>query len=500
MAAEQIGALLKSAAWVTTPLSLAALCAALFTWWAAREKQKSLREQITGDKLQGAQIIQVLKIFKDETTRLSALAKILDNDTRASEQIIAKARSGLDLSLNQAEQTSALSARLLVVGGILFSVALVGALLPAPASLPKQAQVFAAKQHDAQAAPVRKPTARLSLVAEREKNVREAIRKLQDTIQNETLLGNGPWATGQYIVALSGETTDQASLSRSLIDDFDKGCGCWRKASLKLSPRGHNAATYWALLGLAILRHQFPSGALAFATTDQYPSGAWGVLPREAHPRSPISAIEQERVASTYITSLAVMALVRAKAELTFAVSDAAAIDRALERAGVWLLRKREPGKALWKDFPDNRNGAVSLAISAQAFHALHLLSTPPREVASVLAIREAMPDLSRVWLESLPLSLASLSDSEPKGEVFVDPRSPTEVNDVFQVSSPWVLIATSDAYRFAGADLQTATTEWIDRVFAQFPLDAVSLNAIEGWHASEAVIGLRYLLGEELL
>jgi hypothetical protein len=112
----------------------------------------------------------------------------------------------------------------------------------------------------------------------------------------------------------------------------------------------------------------------------------------------------------------------------------------------------------------------------------------------------EGLRELSRGWLDVLPRSLPSLHDTERKSEVFVDPPHFDAVNDVFQTSTPWLLLATADAFGMADDETRRALAAWLSETLPHLPLDDAALARVEAWQASEAVIGLRYLLGESSL
>ena len=172
----------------------------------------------------------------------------------------------------------------------------------------------------------------------------------------------------------------------------------------------------------------------------------------------------------------------------------------AIERGVLWINRKREQERATWKDFPNDPAAVSSLAISGIALHTLYAAAQASlprlREVISDAALRE----LGRRWLEAVPRSLPRFDETERKSEVFVNPPHFDAVNDVFQTTTPWVLVATADAFVMADSDTRHELAGWLSAALGALPLGAAELERVSAWQAAEAVIGLRRLLGDQVL
>ena len=111
-----------------------------------------------------------------------------------------------------------------------------------------------------------------------------------------------------------------------------------------------------------------------------------------------------------------------------------------------------------------------------------------------------ALRELGRRWLEALPRSLPRFDETERKSEVFVNPPHFDAVNDVFQTTTPWVLAATADAFGMADPDTRRELFVWLSAALGELPLGAAELERVSAWQAAEAVIGLRRLLGDDVL
>jgi hypothetical protein len=329
--------------------------------------------------------------------------------------------------------------------------------------------------------------------------LREALRKLGDTVATHRY-DRGPWTAGQQIVALAGLTeTPMPWRAADLLGELDPRCQCWHKSTLVLSRDPHNAATAWALQGLARLAQPAPEPVGAYLLRTQRQGGAWGLVPTPGPSGEP-EPVAHSSAESTYVTSLTTLGLLELYQRGLIAAGQRERVLDAIERGVLWINRKREQDRATWKDFPNDPGAVISPAISGMAFHTLYAAHQAPlprvREVVTDAALRE----LGRRWLDAVPRSLPRLDETERKSEVFVNPPQLDAINDVFQTTTPWVLLATADAFAVADPGTRRELAGWLNDALGELALGAVELERVSAWQAAEAMIGLRYILGDTVL
>jgi hypothetical protein len=119
---------LQIASGITTIMGLCAFVAVLYLWYASRQKERSIRQIVTGEGIiRPESVVEILKQFSNEEARLEALQRILGHDTGLSEKII-KRISKVDVGTFSVEQQHLWTRRLFVVGMVLLALSLVAAV------------------------------------------------------------------------------------------------------------------------------------------------------------------------------------------------------------------------------------------------------------------------------------------------------------------------------------------------------------------------------------
>jgi hypothetical protein len=89
---------------ISSVLGLLAVLAYLYTVAQGRRAERSVRQIIQGEPLFNAnQIVHILKLFKDDASRLEALSRLADNDRDHAARVLRKIKNNVDIGKLQAQ-------------------------------------------------------------------------------------------------------------------------------------------------------------------------------------------------------------------------------------------------------------------------------------------------------------------------------------------------------------------------------------------------------------
>jgi hypothetical protein len=140
--------------------------------------------------------------------------------------------------------------------------------------------------------------------------------------------------------------------------------------------------------------------------------------------------------------------------------------------------------------FPENGKKQPSISDSALALHVLHKLTSDTSAI-------------DEWWLSSLPEQVPTATDADEQTEYL--PQEDTGINwmpdSVRRLQLPWTIVATVDAYHTAGVGSRYRAQLFLGALWARLEeLRREIADTRFEFAASELVIGLRYLVGDEVI
>lgn len=281
------------------------------------------------------------------------------------------------------------------------------------------------------------------------------------------------WSSAQILMAISrpGKATiDEERLIRYIRATRLPGCNCWPELNGDDERHAWTFVSGWVMAALA--RKQVPAsaGELAFLLDQQNPDGSWSSIPQQN-----LSAY-----ASVYTTAWAVIGLLaQAEAGLLPDQETASSARASAKRGAAWLLNNRL-SNARWKSYPNLQSSSISESISGVAMHALHL------------AVPEQMEEIDKTWLNSLQDSPVPASTAE-KNYVEIKRGGTLYIDHFEQLTMPWMLIATVDAYVHGTLLQKTRALAWVEGTLSHESVANADLQP-DNWWRAELLIALNYL------
>jgi hypothetical protein len=232
----------------------------------------------------------------------------------------------------------------------------------------------------------------------------------------------------------------------------------------------HVAVSGWVLFALAELNSPATEAQVRFFLKEQKRAGWW----------SAFQAPDNEAFASTFGTAWALIGLQTQLRNKLIPQTMEEDVINAIGNGSSWLITHRLKGPR-WKDYPLNEKGEESDSLSGLVMHALHL--TAP----------DAIIGLKKEWLSHLP-DKPPLDNSV--SSVWVTPRIGDRFTDnSTQITLPWTLIATADAYTAGDYVERALALLWMEQVLDQDAVMHIDTHPQDWWRA-EFLFALRYLAG----
>jgi hypothetical protein len=255
-------------------------------------------------------------------------------------------------------------------------------------------------------------------------------------------------------------------------------CACGREISWDSGKPRISFISGWILLALAEIGEPGTHDELRFLLNQQDHDGWWPVF---------VEVNGDPGFASTYVTAWAIIGLGGQLSRGFVNNEDKSSVAAAIQKGANWLHRE-SGSQSRWKDYPQHIEGQVSDSISGVVLHALHqslhALHQPETEQLQQVDVE---------WLDNLPPSVSI--DDKYQPNFWMYPKGREAQADVFvQITLPWFLIATADAYANESLSQQIKTLAWIERVLDN---DSVmkSDTRPENWWRAELLYAFSYLL-----
>jgi hypothetical protein len=293
-------------------------------------------------------------------------------------------------------------------------------------------------------------------------------------------VGLEPWSIAQAIVAAGGpqETTARPTYAQKAIslirNNKTNGCFCWGEYSGNKADGVCTFIAGWVMLAFSDLGEAISNDEVAHVLSTQNAEGWW-----------PMFEDKTDAVyASTYSTAWMVLGLVEMNKRDLIPPTMRSQAEDAVDRGVSWLQMTRT-GLTRWKAYPNLSNSEEYDSISGLVLHTLH--------VADQSGLRNlGLRDLDRDWLSSLPSVPPKVASRETP---FVEMRGPPEsrVDRFRQITLPWMLIATIDAYPSGTVFRKALASNWIDAALSDHGVSTADANG-NNWERAELLYALKYV------
>lgn len=280
------------------------------------------------------------------------------------------------------------------------------------------------------------------------------------------------WSAAQALSAISSE--ERYAQAQKLFAHFIREkriptCNCWAELNNEDETKSWLFISGWVLRSLAQIGESATVGEVESILRVQNADGSWG----------PSAIFESTEHSSTYTTSWLVIGLSsQLKADL-LPPEVAALVKASLPRALTWLLQKRSPG-ARWKPYPNQANSSISGSVSALVLHTLHT------------AKADDLNDIYLQWLDNIPKIAIPASVGE-NNYVEIRKTQTVQIDHFVQLTMPWMLIATLDAFQYGSLLQRARALLWIEALLSHESMRNADTEQNNWWRA-ELSIALNYL------
>jgi hypothetical protein len=307
--------------------------------------------------------------------------------------------------------------------------------------------------------------------------VRETSRRLAEGLRADL---NDPdkldppsaWTLAQEAAASCGMIKINAEAVRTYFRNLEIACNCWQETPDRPP---HVAVSGWVLFALAELNFPATEAEVRFFLKEQKRDGWWPVF----------QATDKEAFASTFGTAWALIGLQTQLQNGLMPQTLQEEVSNAIGNGSSWLIG-HQGSKSRWKDYPLNEIGEDSDSLSGLVIHALHLTAS------------DSITQLKKDWLDNLP-SIRPANDRS-QNPVWVTLRVGAPMKDEsVQITLPWTLIATADAYAAGNYRERTSALLWMEDALDR---EAVihAETQVQNWWRAEFLLALRYVLARSSL
>ncbi len=319
----------------------------------------------------------------------------------------------------------------------------------------------------------------------------DAIEKLEDLAKEDWRKRDADcWNTADLFLCTRKNSADTSNLyqfEKSILANYDSIYPGWKAspAIRKIHPTDMRA-TAWVLLAESSVKSStnFPN-LLEKILTEQSPEGAWTTFEvRDVSLR--------KEYAATYSTCFTVLYLNNIL-EKTKDLALKKRISEAIDRSKTWLIKARidENGHPIsqWKDYPYQRSGKRSKAISAWVIHTLNKIAY------------SKVKEINQNWLSNGLQNSNNIFDSE---DCDIDYPN-REYNERTKVlTNTATIVAACDIYQSANAynklKINTLINEFIQKTsqtnFIKLPDDSYVFD----FRRADLLFALKYLKDNKLL
>ena len=247
---------------------------------------------------------------------------------------------------------------------------------------------------------------------------------------------------------------------------FAPDCFCWTE--LEEQPRVEVSSYIggWVMAAFAELHVPLTGADYDYVLHQQNGGGWWPMFPESGAAKYP----------STYATGWMALGLHKQRLAGLVPADKRGAVDRAILRSTMWLVRSREGAR--WKAHPGAPVSDTPEVLSGFALHVLHQIGGTE------------LSDVDRAWLDALPTRDLEPISRDDHYMILPYGRHRSNIDHLSEVRLPWILLATADAYASGTAAQKARTLNWIEKVLRDPSVRSADTQGFD-WMRAELLLGL---------
>lgn len=272
------------------------------------------------------------------------------------------------------------------------------------------------------------------------------------------------WSAAQAVVSLDDDIDSEDEKKRFLAFIAKTrlpACACWAELNNEGEDRAWTFISGWVLMAKASSAVVADAEEVRFLLKNQNADGSWQPSPRSDDPR----------YKSTYTTAWAALGL-HAQSQLMRKQNPEAArqLAESAERAASWLLNNRQE-KCRWRPYPNLKSSSPSGSVSGLVLHALHTI------------IPAELNGIDEEWLDNLPeVTIPASVGENSYVELFQGGR--TQIDHFVQLTMPWMLIGTIDAYGSGTLLQKVRALNWMEDLILHESVKNADAEQSNWWRA----------------
>ena len=309
-----------------------------------------------------------------------------------------------------------------------------------------------------------------------QKSLALAIMRLAPSVEADLNAGSDqaspvtPWSASQSVVALGATGRPIPNRARFLayVDStrFARDCFCWTELDEQPRVEVVSYVSGWIRTALAEVRQPLTTAEVDYLLKHQNSGGWWPMFPESGAAQYP----------STYATAWVTLGLSKHRSAGLIPAERRAAVDEAIRRSAMWLMRSREGAR--WTAHPGVPDSDTPEALSGFTLHVLHQIGSLD------------LTDVDRAWLDSLPKTGLEPTSLDKHYMVLPYGGRRSAIDHVVEVRLPWILLATADAYASGTAAHRARTLSWLERVLRDPAVRNADTQGFD-WVRAEVLIGM---------
>lgn len=278
-----------------------------------------------------------------------------------------------------------------------------------------------------------------------------------------------PWSASQLVLALRSAGRDIADKPGYVTfvnhGRFSPDCFCWTELEEQPKSEVVGYVGAWVMAAFADIGQPLTTADLDYLLNQQNAGGWWPMFPESG----------AAAYSSSYTTAWMTLGLHKQRVAGLIPAERRAAVDRAIFRASIWLMRSRRGAR--WTAHQGAPNSDTPEALSGFVLHVLHQVG------AADLA------DLDRAWLDSLPTHDLEPTSLEKHYMVLPYGRR-SQIDHIVEIRLPWILLGTADAYASGTAAQKARALNWIEQVLRDPSVRSADTQGFD-WVRAELLLGL---------
>jgi hypothetical protein len=221
----------------------------------------------------------------------------------------------------------------------------------------------------------------------------------------------------------------------------------------------------WVMAAFAEVREPLAPAELDYVLNHQN-GGWWPMFPESGAAKYP----------STYTTAWMAFGLYKQRTAGLVSADKAPAVDRAIRRAAMWLMRSREGAR--WKAHHGIADTDSGEALAGFVLYVLHQVGT------------KDLADVDRAWLDSIPDNELGPTSRDDRTVILPYSRHDSGIDAVSEVRLPWILLGTANAYSSGTVAQKARALKWFEKVLRDPSVRNADTQGFD-WVRAELLIGI---------